>query len=197
MYLVYWIAMVGVGARHGFTNDNIFGDGFHLFGRGFAEYEEAVERYGDSDAIIEAFSDQYGVEIDEEDPAESLNKLIEATPEDANITYDVQDEETLEVTAVPDTDKAALRAAVNEYLNTDYKQDVGAPDATAYGTWVPGIPVLVENALDALRAADWLKGLILEMSRRGRRAGFVPQMLKETMLAFLEACGYMARTPVC
>lgn len=197
MYLVYWIAMVGVGAfATDFTNDNIFGDGFHLFGRGFAEYEEAVERYGDSDAIIEAFSDQYGVEIDEEDPAESLNKLIEATPEDANITYDVQDEDTLEVTAVPDTDKAALRAAVNEYLNTDYKQDVGAPDATAYGTWVPGIPVLVENALDALRAADWLKGLILDgiVAGVGAVLGFVPQMLVLfLMLAFLEACGYMAR----
>ncbi len=61
---------------------------------------------------------------------------------------------------------------------------------------IPGIPVLVEALLDALHCADWLKGLILDgiVAGVGAVLGFVPQMLVLFLfLAFLEACGYMAR----
>ena len=70
------------------------------------------------------------------------------------------------------------------------------PDPADYGVWVPGIPVLIGNALDAAGAADWLNGLILDgiVAGVGAVLGFVPQMLVLfLMLAFLEACGYMAR----
>ena len=199
MFAVYWIAMVAVGApATDWANDGLFGDGFHLFRNGTAQYEEAAERYGDTDAIIEAFAEQYGVEIDEEEPEGSLKALLEAVPEDASVTYITQDEETLETEEHPETGKADLQAAVDEFLSTEegYKTEAGAPDPAAYGTWVPGIPVLVERGLDAANAAPWLKGLILDgiIAGVGAVLGFVPQMLVLFfLLAFLEACGYMAR----
>nr|AHF25448.1 ferrous iron transporter FeoB [uncultured bacterium Contig1586] len=199
MFAVYWIAMVAVGTpATDWANDGLFGDGFHLFGNGTAQYEEAAERYGDTDAIIEAFAKQYGVEINEEDPEGSLKALLEAVPEDASVTYITQDEETLETEEHPETGKADLQAAVDEFLSTEegYKTEAGAPDPAAYGTWVPGIPVLVERGLDAANAAPWLKGLILDgiVAGVGAVLGFVPQMLVLFfLLAFLEACGYMAR----
>ena len=199
MFLVYWIAMVGVGApATDWANDGLFGDGYHLFGNGTAEYEAAAERYGDTDQIIEAFAEKYGEGTERETPEESMKALLEATPEDASVTYITQDEETLETEEHPDTGKADLQAAVDEYLSTEagYKTDVGAPDPAAYGTWVPGIPVLVERGLDSIHAAEWLKGLILDgiVAGVGAVLGFVPQMLVLFfLLAFLEACGYMAR----
>ena len=199
MFAVYWIAMVAVGTpATDWANDGLFGDGYHLFGNGTAQYEEAAERYGNTDTIIEAFAEEYGVEIDEEDPEGSLKALMEAVPDDASVTYITQDEETLETEEHPDTGKADLEAAVEEYMSTEdgYKSDIGAPDPAAYGTWVPGIPVLVERGLDAANAAPWLKGLILDgiVAGVGSVLGFVPQMLVLFfLLAFLEACGYMAR----
>ena len=65
-----------------------------------------------------------------------------------------------------------------------------------FGIWVPGIPALIESGLDAIGCADWLKGLILDgiVAGVGAVLGFVPQMLVLFIfLAFLEACGYMAR----
>ena len=199
MFAVYWIAMVAVGApATDWANDGLFGDGYHLFGNGTAEYEEAAERYGDTDVIIETFAEEYGVEMDGEDPEGSLNALIGATPDDASVTYITQDEETLETEEHPGTTKADLEAAVAEYLSTEegYKSDVGAPDPANYGTWVPGIPAIVEGWLDSANAAPWLKGLILKgiIAGVGAVLGFVPQMLVLfLLLAFLEACGYMAR----
>lgn len=61
---------------------------------------------------------------------------------------------------------------------------------------IPGIPELVESLLSALNCADWLQGLILDgiVAGVGAVLGFVPQMLVLFIfLAFLEACGYMAR----
>ena len=67
-----------------------------------------------------------------------------------------------------------------------------------FGTeiFVPGIPVLIGNALEALGTAEWLNSLILDgiFAGVGAVIGFVPQMLVLFLfLAFLEACGYMAR----
>ena len=199
MFAVYWIAMVAVGTpATDWANDGLFGDGYHLFGKGTEQYEAAEERYGDTDAIIEAFAEKYGVKIDEEAPEASLKALIAAVPEDARITYITQDDETLETEEHPDTGKKELLAAVAEYLSTEegYKSEPGAPDPAAYGTWVPGIPVMVENGLDKIGVAGWLKGLILDgiVAGVGAVLGFVPQMLVLFfLLAFLEACGYMAR----
>lgn len=64
------------------------------------------------------------------------------------------------------------------------------------GMEVPGIPVVVEGFLAAVGCADWLSSLILDgiVAGVGAVLGFVPQMLVLFIfLAFLEACGYMAR----
>lgn len=209
MFLVYYISMQTVGtAATDWANDGLFGDGWHLFGIGSSQAAEAEETYGDSDAIIEAFNAQYGnddiaeaVDLESENYSEdaakaALAELVNLTPSDASITYSVQDEETLEITETPDTKKSALEKAVSNYLNTDYKEGYGAPDAATYGVWVPGIPVLIGNGLDAINCADWLNGLILDgvVAGVGAVLGFVPQMLVLfILLAFLESCGYMAR----
>ena len=209
MFLVYYISMQTVGTMAtDWANDGLFGDGWHLFGIGSSQAAEAEETYGDSDAIIEAFNAQYGnddiaeaVDLESENYSEdaakaALAELVNLTPSDASVTYSVQDEETLEITETPDTKKSDLEEAVSNYLNTDYKEGYGAPDAATYGIWVPGIPVLIGNGLDAINCADWLNGLILDgiVAGVGAVLGFVPQMLVLfILLAFLESCGYMAR----
>ena len=75
------------------------------------------------------------------------------------------------------------------------------PDPAEYGVWVPGIPVLIEDLLNVLHvpeegAGAIIRGVILDgiVAGVGAVLGFVPQMLiLFLMLAFLEACGYMAR----
>ena len=209
MFLVYYISMQTVGtAATDWANDGLFGDGWHLFGIGSSQAAEAEETYGDSDAIIEAFNAQYGnddiaeaIDLESENYSEdaakaALTELVNLTPSDASVTYSVQDEETLEITETPDTKKSALEKAVSNYLNTDYKEGYGAPDAATYGIWVPGIPKIIENGLNQINCADWLQGLILEgiVAGVGAVLGFVPQMLVLfILLAFLESCGYMAR----
>jgi ferrous iron transport protein B len=209
MFLVYYISMQTVGtAATDWANDGLFGNGWHLFGIGSSQAAEAEETYGDSDAIIEAFNAQYGnddiaeaIDLESENYSEdaakaALTELVNLTPSDASVTYSVQDEETLEITETPDTKKSDLEKAVSNYLNTDYKEGYGAPDAATYGIWVPGIPVLIGNGLDAINCADWLNGLILDgiVAGVGAVLGFVPQMLVLfILLAFLESCGYMAR----
>ena len=190
MFAVYWIAMVAVGTpATDWANDGLFGDGYFLFGNGRAAYDEAVENYGDTNAIVEAFAEKYEVELDKEDPEASMTALLAAVPADGAADYIVQDEETLE-TETLSAERADLEEAASMYVT-------GEPDpADGYGTWVPGIPVLVERGLDAINAADWLKGLILDgiVAGVGAVLGFVPQMLVLFfLLAFLEACGYMAR----
>ena len=208
MFLVYWISMVAVGtAATDWANDGLFGDGWHLFGIGSGKFAEAEETYGDTDAIIDAYLAEYGTEemaeaidieseeFDEAAASAALTKLVAATPDNAAVTYELEDEETLAVEYV-DSTKADLEDAVANYLNTEYKESVGAPDTSTYGVWVPGIPVLVEKLLDALNAADWVRGLILDgiVAGVGAVLGFVPQMLVLfLLLAILESCGYMAR----
>ena len=209
MFLVYWISMIGVGsAATDWANDGLFGDGWHLLGIGSAKYAQAEEAYGDTDAILDAFISEYGSdeiadaidieseEYDEAAASASLTKLIAATPADASVPYELEDEETLAVEYVEGATKADLEDAVAQYLDTEYKEGYGAPDTSTYGVWVPGIPVLIEKLLDALHATDWVKGLVLEgiVAGVGAVLGFVPQMLVLfLLLAILESCGYMAR----
>ena len=200
MFLVYWVAMVGVGApATDWANDGVFGDGWHLLGIGTGSYEEAAEAYGDTNQIIEALVAEYGDDataqaLDAESPdyseeaaAQAIQALRAAVPADASIDYTLEDEETLEVTT-ESADYAAIQAALDAY-GTE-------PDPAEFGVWVPGIPVLIGSLLEKANVADWLSGLILDgiVAGVGAVLGFVPQMLVLfLMLAFLEACGYMAR----
>ncbi len=209
MFLVYWIAMVGVGApATDWANDGLFGDGWHLLGIGSGDTEDAEEEYGDTDAIIEGFlakAEEDGIDIetaeaaldseaDDYDSAAAVTALraIVANYEgkSAEFPYTLVDEETLE-----ETDETASLADVNDAIAM-YEKYEGGVDPANYGVWVPSIPSLVESLLDKIGCADWLKGLILDgiIAGVGAVLGFVPQMLVLfLMLAFLEACGYMAR----
>ena len=209
MFLVYYISMVTVGAAAtDWTNDGLFGDGYHLFGNGTAAYEEASKEYGDTDQILDAFISEYGtdemadaIDLENEDYSDAtaksaLGQLVAATPSDAKVTYETEDEETLETTQHPGTTKADLENAVKQYEDTSYKEGYGAPDTTTYGVWVDGIPVLLGNLLEKANAPEWLSGLLLDgiVAGVGAVLGFVPQMLVLFfLLAFLEACGYMSR----
>ena len=176
MFLVYYIAMVTVGsAATDWANDGLFGDGWHLLGIGSSSYNEAAGEYGDASLIIEGYEAYI-----EEKRCCSHRRFL----------YSIEDEETLEIT----TETATL-ADYSEALKTVEKYGE-EPDPADYGVWVPGIPVLVGNGLEAAGAADWLAGLINDgiVAGVGAVLGFVPQMLVLfLMLAFLEACGYMAR----
>ena len=177
MFRVYYISMVTVGsAATDWANDGLFGDGWHLFGIGSGEYNEVSEAYGNASLIV----DGYEAYIEE-------NGALAA---DGTFTYDVEDEETLAVT----TETATLADYEKAKATLDEIGD--EPDPADYGVWVPGVPVLVGNALESAGAADWLSGLILDgiVAGVGAVLGFVPQMLVLfLLLAFLEACGYMAR----
>lgn len=61
---------------------------------------------------------------------------------------------------------------------------------------IPGIPDAVGGLLDSIGCAGWLSGLVVDgiIGGVGAVLGFVPQMfILFIFLAFLEACGYMAR----
>ena len=176
MFLVYYLAMVTVGASAtDWANDGLFGDGWHLFGIGSAAYNEVAEEYGEAAAIV----DGYEAYVEEN-----------GEPADGKFTYEIEDEETLAVFEETATfeDYEAAKATL---------QEIGEePEPADYGVWVPGIPVLVESALNKGNCAEWLRGLIMNgiVAGVGAVLGFVPQMLVLfLLLAILESCGYMAR----
>ena len=206
MFLVYWVAMVGVGApATDWANDGLFGDGWHLFGIGSAAYGEASDDYTAATEAADAF---IGLDMEDEsfDADAALEELKDFQPTEDTATVDVEDEETLainEMTAYYDAlpegaDKMDDVVQMTYVDAVSYFEENGfdEPDPADYGVWVPGIPVLIGDALDAAGTADWLNGLILDgiVAGVGAVLGFVPQMLVLfLMLAFLEACGYMAR----
>ena len=176
MFLVYYISMVTVGAAAtDWANDGLFGDGWHLFGIGSAEYGEVSEAWSHASAVVDGYE-----AYTEENGAVRGNIF----------GYYVEDEETLAVTEETATmeDYEAALATLDEIGEE--------PDPADYGVWVPGIPVLIGGALEAVNTADWLSGLILDgiVAGVGAVLGFVPQMLVLfLLLAFLESCGYMSR----
>ena len=208
MFLVYWIAMVAVGApATDWANDGVFGDGWHLLGIGSKEYNTVNDDYTAAIQAVDAF---LGTEIDPEaedfDAQTLLSDMKSFQPTSDTATVDVEDEETLAIntmTAYYDTlpegaDKMDDVVQMTFVDAVKYLTENGfdAPDPADYGVWVPGIPVLVSNGLESAGAADWLSGLINDgiVAGVGAVLGFVPQMLVLfLMLAFLEACGYMAR----
>ena len=196
MFIVYYVSVTSVGTWvTDWTNDCLFGEGWHLFTIGSAEYEEVAGEYDLAQAKVEAFVEAAGeagvdtaaleetLEADEPDQAviDSFAAAAASVKAEAEIRDDEGNvEETLPV------DAAAFSEAVA----------VAEPDPADYGIWVPGIPVLVESGLRAVNCAPWLQDLILNgiIAGVGAVLGFVPQMLVLFLfLAFLEGCGYMAR----
>ena len=185
MVLVYFISVTTVGGWvTDWTNDGLFGDGFHLFGMGTSEYEDAINEYAEenvwTDEMISTVQDAVDAGVIGAD-------ALLADIEDGDFaTFDEDYGSYADSLAEAGYDISAIYDAGME----------DAPDTSEFGTWVPGIPVLAENALNAVGCADWLQGLILDgiIGGVGAVLGFVPQMLVLFIfLGFLEACGYMAR----
>ena len=207
MFLVYYIAMVTVGSSAtDWANDGLFGDGWHLFGIGSGEYSEQADTYTAATQAIGAFVPEFDPSADDFDGDAALSELKTYTPENVSAVIEVEDEETLAVNdmtayydAIPDDadEEATVGMTYTEAVSYFAENGFDEPDPASYGVWVPGIPVLIENGLDAVNCqAEWLRGLILDgiVAGVGAVLGFVPQMLVLFfMLAFLEACGYMAR----
>lgn len=203
MFLVYFISVTTVGTWvTDWTNDRLFGDGFHLVGID-GGYSEKAEEFENAEAIVNGYIDHLGDEAGslglDFDPADegfdldaakrALSAAAVANTKD--FTYVSFNEETLEETEVTVTDDQ-LEKAVIVYI----AYDMTAPDPSQYGVWVPGVPVLVEMGLSSFECPEWLSGLILDgiVAGVGAVLGFVPQMLVLFIfLAFLEACGYMSR----
>ncbi len=205
MFLIYYISMVTIGsAATDWANDGLFGDGFHLFGIGGKKYEAKAEDYGNAVTALSAYGIEFDTEDEEFDADAVLSEMKALTPEGETAVAIVEDEETLEESEVTVYFDSVPEDAGDDVCGMSFKDAVAyfeekgfdEPDPAEDGVWVPGIPVLVENLLDKMNAADWVKGLILDgiVAGVGAVLGFVPQMLVLFfLLAFVEACGYMAR----
>ncbi len=175
MFLVYFVSVTTVGTwATDWANDGVFGDGWHLFAIGSSDYADAADEFTANQLIVDGY-DLY-VEENGSEPT-------------GDFEYPVEDEET----AAVDYETASLDdyAAAKAYVESNEE-----PDPANYGVWIPGVPVFVEAGLDAIGCNDVVKGLILDgiVAGVGAVLGFVPQMLVLFIfLAFLEACGYMAR----
>ena len=200
MFLVYYIAMVGVGkGATDWANDGLFGDGYHLVGIGNAEYDEHSEAVGVLTGVAgvagnEALSDALDFESEDYDAdaaVSAVNTFAKSIKDSDEFTYESEDEDTLEVSEETVTGEDVKSAA------GIFEKNSGKPnDPAEFGVWVPGIPKIVEGWLEAANAPEWLSGLILDgiIGGVGSVLGFVPQMLVLfLLLAILEACGYMAR----
>ncbi len=185
MFLVYFISVTTIGTWvTDWTNDGLFGDGFHLFNIGVSEYEAAVDEYAGQYIFTEELSTAAQSAVDAgvvgaEDIMGAIEEADFGGFDEALGSYgDSLAEAGYDLSAI-----------VEEPME-------GVPSPDAYGVWVPGVPVLVESGLDAISCAEWLKSLILDgiVGGVGAVLGFVPQMLVLFIfLAFLESCGYMAR----
>ena len=189
MFLVYYIAVSTVGTfATDWANDGVFGDGWHLFGIGSSAYEKAMTDY----AVEKVWTDEmlFTVDAAAEKGVVGAEEIQSAIAEQDFGAFDEAYGSYADSLAEAGYDISAI---YDEALGEEAE---GVPDPSAYGVWVPGIPVLAEKGLEAANSPEWLNGLLLDgiIGGVGAVLGFVPQMLVLfILLAFLESCGYMAR----
>ena len=189
MFLVYYIAVSTVGTfATDWANDGLFGDGWHLFGIGTSEYEEAMTDYAVQNVWTEEMISMVDSAVDAEviGAAEIQSAIAE---EDFGAFDEAYGSYAGSLAAAGRDISEIYDAALGEAAE-------GVPDPSEYGIWVPGIPALAEKGLEAANTPEWLNSLLIDgiIGGVGAVLGFVPQMLVLfLLLAFLEACGYMAR----
>ncbi len=188
MIIVYYVSVTSVGTLlTDWTNDGLFGDGWHLFGIGTGDFEQAQDDYAAANIFTDDVKQTVQKAVDAEViGAEDVLGAVEDGSfgdfDEAYGSYGAElSERGFDIGALVDEPMEAMGDEI---------------DPANYGVWVPGIPVLIENGLDSINCAEWLRSLILDgiVAGVGAVLGFVPQMLVLFIfLAFLEACGYMAR----
>ena len=166
MFIVYWVAMVGVGApATDWANDGLFGDGWHLFGIGSSAYSEAADEYTTASEAISGYY-ELDTEAEDFDADTALAEMKAVTADSESTTIEVEDEETLALNdmtvyydSIPDDADEKTTIGMTYVDAVSYFEENGfdEPDPADYGVWVPGVPVLVGNALEAAGAADWLQ----------------------------------------
>ena len=185
MFVVYFVSVTTVGTWvTDWTNDGLFGDGFHLFNIGAAEYDKAVSDYAEEQIFTDEILALVQSAVDS--GAVGAEEILGAVEEADYVAFDEALDSYGDSLAESGFDIAALIEAELEEV----------PSPENYGVWVPGIPVLLGNALESVNCAEWLQSLIIDgiVAGVGAVLGFVPQMLVLFIfLAFLESCGYMAR----
>lgn len=196
MFIVYFVSVTTVGTwATDWANDGVFGDGWHLFGIGSSAYEESVGEWETEQAKIEVFlagAAERGIDttgiteaLEAEEPDETAMEAFAEEAATVNAIAEIENEDGEIEEEIPVNISAFQRALATQ-----------EPDPADFGVWVPGIPVLFDKALEAMGTTDWLNSLILDgiVAGVGAVLGFVPQLLVLFLfLAFLEACGYMAR----
>ncbi len=198
MFIVYYVSVTTVGTiATDWANDGVFGDGWFLAGIGRDAYDEAAEEWDVEQAKIEAYleaAEEAGLDID------AISEALEDEEPDEDVIA-----EFIEAAAAADiVGEAELyddEGELDEVLTValaDFEEALEAeePDPSEFGPWIVGIPVILEGVLESANCNEILTGLILDgiVAGVGAVLGFVPQMLiLFIFLAFLEACGYMAR----
>lgn len=198
MCIVYYVSVSTVGTLFtDWVNDGVFGDGWHLFGIGSAAYEQVAEEYAVESTKTEAWlnaAEEAGISVD------AIQDALEAGTLDSSTLAALTAQEEAQ-NLVAQAELLDDEGQVEETLPVTFEEFMESaiaaePDPAEFGVWIPGIPPLLEQGLEAVHCADWLQGLILDgiVAGVGAVLGFVPQMLVLFLfLAFLEACGYMAR----
>ena len=191
MVLVYYLAISTVGGwATDWANDGLFGDGYFI-GSHDAAYDELSEEYDMAERKAAAFlmlAEEAGVDIEaisaeEADSAAETLFLVDA----ANVSGEVQ------LIGDEGEELYAGEVSIADWVAASELPELDPAD---YGTWINGLPVVLEGAMADSNIADWLQSLILDgiVGGVGAVLGFVPQMLVLFIcLAFLESCGYMAR----
>lgn len=198
-WFMYFISVTTVGSYlTDWVNDSVFGDGWFLAGG--SGYEEAVAEREEHSFIVTGYHAAVTEKAEGEEVAEEAEgggaqavPVLLTREEAGNRIVELEmpvgedDEEAVPEKRLIDYDTYAKSFSVLEAED---------PDPADYGVWVPGIPTLVETALDKAGAHEVLKRLVLDgiVGGVGAVLGFVPQILLVFLfLAFLEDCGYMAR----
>ena len=188
MVIVYFVSVTTVGTFvTDRTNDGLFGDGWHLFGNGTSEYEEARDNF----AAENIFTENVRATVEQAAGADVIGAadILDAIDGGAYADFD-------EAYGSYGAELAELGFDISETVDAAVEEMEGLIDPADYGVWVPGLPVLAKAGLDGINCAEWLKSLVVDgiIGGVGAVLGFVPQMLiLFIFLAFLEACGYMAR----
>ena len=161
--MLFRSAMVAVGApATDWANDGVFGDGWHLLGIGSSAYNDANDEYTAATEAVDAFLG-LDTEAEDFDADTALAEMKAVTADSESTTIEVEDEETLalnDMTVYYDSipadadEKTTIGMSYVDAVSYFEENGFDEPDPADYGVWVPGVPVLVGNALEAAGAAD-------------------------------------------